>query len=91
MSFKFDNFPHSCKYDLPPTRIIKTIHLVSFIIYSTWMSFLYLFYLNHFHIFHIFYTLICKIDMNSIKIIDLNKIIKTSVNGNGNIINHIIH
>jgi hypothetical protein len=63
MSFKFDNFPHSCKYDLPPTRIIKKNHLLSSIIYCTWMSFLYLFYLNHCRIFHIFDTLICKIDI----------------------------
>ncbi len=47
----FLNFCRSCKYDLPPTRIIKTIHLVSSIIYCTWMSFLYLFYFNHCHIF----------------------------------------
>jgi hypothetical protein len=40
MSFKFDNFRPSCKYDLPPTIIMKTIDLLSSIIYCTWMSFL---------------------------------------------------
>jgi hypothetical protein len=50
MSFKFDNFCPTCKYDLPPIIIIKPIDLSS-IIYCTWMSFLYLFYLNHCHIF----------------------------------------
>jgi len=51
MSFKFDNFCPTCKYDLPPTIIIKPIDLLSSIIYCTGMSFLYLFYLNHCHIF----------------------------------------
>ncbi len=72
MSFKFDNFHPSCKYGLSTTTIVKTIDLLSSIIYCAWMSFLYLFYLNQCHIFESLTFLIYKLIWYSIIITYLN-------------------